>query len=261
MNNKVLIQDGKSYISKCINKFLIQLMDHQKTTLLFHRFNGQLMHVYQTHKPNQVIWPISEYSQEIHDFISEYRECEVLLLMDAILNSEVDMDSFFNQCPNVKVVAQESHSSPYINCVAKYDRHYDSDTYSFLNNSTRNNKTLAILSIDNEKNKILDPIIYPNTNNPIVAINNPDFVSPINVGIASPEHLSFMLNEYSSVIDLSNNYELECSACKINYIDYSTDIVEAYNNSIFTDPIENLENKSYEYLVKTRILSLIKGQS
>jgi len=260
MNNKVLIQDGQSYINKCINKSLVQLMDHQKTQLLFHKFHGQLMHIYQTQKPAQVIWPISEYSQEIHDFINEYRECEVILLMDAVIDSDVDMTSFFNQCPNVKVIAPESRSSLYINCVATYDRCYDSYVFSFINH-TKNNKTLAILSMDNDKNKILDPLIYPNANNPIVAINNPDFISPINIGIASPEHLSLMFNEYSAVIDLSGNYELECSACKINYIDYHADIVEAYNNQIFTDPIEDLENKSYEYLVKTQILSLIKGQS
>lgn len=262
MNNKFLMQDGASYISKCINKHIVQNLDHKKTNLLFNRFQGGLFAAYQTHKPQQVLWPISEYSQEVHDFINEYHnETNIWLLMDAILSSDQDINSFFNRNSNIKIICPASRSNEYKNILATFDKMYD-DKVFYNMKLNRNNKILTILSADQSKNESIEKFVYPYSEEPIVAINNPSFQSPVNVGVALNNDLNNMLNEFSYVLDLDGNYILESSACDINYLDITNnDISKAISERLTIKNLDNLSDHSYNTFVVNNLISHIKGQS
>jgi hypothetical protein len=252
---KILLHNGNNNIIKAINKYLVKNLDTDKTQILFNSWHGQLCSVYQTYKPEMVFWCASEYSQEFQDFITEYHNStKIFLIVDVEIMQE-SLNNFLNTIDNVKIIKNAKFNTHYKNTIAEYSDLYDHEIF-FDKNLSRNDKTVVILSPNNERNHmLLDDVLYPKNKHPIVVVNNPDFDSVVNLGLINYNDLSFIMNTYSRVIDLDNLFTLEASACNIDSIDITDkDINAALDNNITHSKINDLNNHTYEVFVQQKIL-------
>lgn len=259
---KILLHDGHNNIIKGINKYLIQHLHGQHDNeILFSDFHTRLLGVYQTYLPKIVVWPASEYTQEVHDFITEYSNaCKIILMIDVNVDHK-ELNDFWHRTPGLKTVVNSSITDhKYKNSIAEYTSLYDHQIFNEANTTTlRNNKIIALLSGNNDHNNILTSIVYPNNKYPIVAINNPDFDSLVNLGLVNYIDLNFVLNNFSKVIDIDRQYQLECSACNIEYLDiFSHNINDALDNNYLVPRISDLQNYTFDYFVKNYLLEHFK---
>jgi hypothetical protein len=252
---KILLHNGNNNIIKAINKFLVKNLDTDKTQILFNSWHNQLCAVYQTHKPDIVFWCASEYSQEFQDFVTEYHsQVTIFLIVDVEIGQEA-LNNFLNTIDNIKIIKNAKFKTHYRNTIAEYDSLYDADIF-FNQQLTRNDKTVVLLSPDNDRNHaLLDTVLYPNNKHPIVVVNNPNFDSVVNLGLINYNDLAFIMNTYSNIIDLDNLFPLEASACEINSIDISNnDINDALDNHKIYPRISDLGDHTYEVFVQQKIL-------
>ena len=114
------------------------------------------------------------------------------------------------------MIVDENLATKYRNTILSYGRMYDDEVYHASDNAERNDKIVALLSTDNDKNhRMLDKIIYPNNkhDHKIVVVNNPEFDSPVNVGIFNYYDLAFIFNTFNGVLDIDQAFQLEAQAC------------------------------------------------
>lgn len=260
---KILLHDGNNNVIKGLNKYLIKYLHGQNDIqVLFSNFHNRLLGVYQSHTPNIVVWPVSEYTQEVHDFITEYHLSTKILLVIDVDVAHKDLYAFWNKTPNIKTIVNTKLSKQdYNNKIAQYISLYDDEIFKTDTTISRNNKIVAILSSDNNKNnELLSNIVYPYNKYPIVAVNNPEFDSPINLGVVNYVDLSFIFKTFSKVIDIDRQYEIECHASDIDYIniyDYSID--NAIENNHLVPKITNIDEYGLSYFVKDKVLPYFKA--
>lgn len=255
MKTTILINNGKHNCCKAINKYLLANLAVEYN-IAFNVLHGQLFHLHQTLKPKMVIWSMSEYTQEFHDYIVEHSKDVVILLLADIPVNQTELINFIKNT-NVKIILDQSTGTD-LTSMAEYTELYE-DGIFFDKKQKRNDKIIAILSGNNEDNHILHDVIYPETDHKIVAMGNSQFDSPINLGVFNLPDLADILNTFKSVIDLTGKFRLASQACNIPHIDIQGDLKHNLANNIYTKSLENLDELSYKYFVNKNILPFIRN--
>lgn len=258
-NNHILIHDSNSNQIKGINKHILKNIDSDMN-ILFSKFHGKLLSIVQKYKPKAAMISSSEYTQEFHDFIAEYHnKITIFLVVDTFINND-NLNKFLDNT-KIKIIKNNKVPTQYSNLIVEYSNLYDDELF-YDRKLERNNKTIALLSLDNKKNDILKAITYPNKKYPIVAINNPNFKSPINLGLSNYSDLSDIFNKYSKVIDIDKRFVLEAQASNIpslEFEDTEESLVASLDNNKTLAPIENIKEYTYEFFVKQTLLPYIRN--
>jgi hypothetical protein len=211
-------------------------------------------------KSNIVFLPAAEYTQEFHDFITEYhKQTQVVLLIDREIEQK-ELRQFWKDT-KVKLIVDHKYASSYDNESALiYNRLYNSDLF-FNRNLLRNNKVAVILSEDTEKNhRILDKWLYPtNPQSQLVLFNNPSFRHSQNIGIFNAADLGIMLNTFSYLLDLDSLFETEAAVCEITNVDVEKiqDINTPDTYPVRQSSLDDLTQCSYASFVKNKLLSFL----
>ena len=245
--------DGVNNIVKAINKYLIRSLSQDKNSqMIFASLHGKLFSMYNQHKPNYLIWPVSEYTQELQDFITEYPVgIKIILIVDVAIPQD-ELNAFLNSRNNIAIVLNSNISTEYRNTISKYGRMYDDEVYH-ASDIDRNDKIVTLLSTDNDKNhRMLDEIIYPKNkhDHKIVVLNNPQYESPVNLGTFNYHDLAAILNRFDKVIDIDKNFQLESQACGIKYLDIDDEnIIDAIDNNKYCKDVDDLSQYTYNNFV------------
>jgi hypothetical protein len=76
------------------NSIVHNLYDHKDSLqIILANVNRNLFDIYNKSKPNIVMFPASDYSQEIHDFISEYSRSVKIIV---VANIKIDNQTILN---------------------------------------------------------------------------------------------------------------------------------------------------------------------
>lgn len=178
-------------------------------------------------RPSTIILQIEEYTQEIHQFINDKSlyDKKIILTVDNCPSlfekyKNLITDLHKNQLLNLSLILPVDLYAPLIengvdqNKLIPYNRLYNNIIFN-TNNSIRNNKILVILDRDISCLDYVKPYLYPNTNKPIVMVNNPEVDYDQNIGLMFDSDMNNALNSFGSVLDLSKSYEAEIIACGI----------------------------------------------
>ena len=262
MNNTkkhILIHDSNNNAIKGINKYIISNVN-EDYSIIFSKFHGKLLSTIQKYKPAIAMLSSSEYTQEFHDFISEYHtQIKIFLIIYSPINNE-QLNNFLDNT-NVQIIKNTISSHNYKKTIAEYNNLYD-DKLFYDHKLERNNKIVALLSLDNQKNSVLEKITYPNKKYRIVALNNPNFKSPINLGLCNYSDLSYIFNTYDKVIDIDQRFRLEAQASNIPYLSFDLteeSIVNNIENNITVPCVENIETYTYDFFVKQTLLPHLRN--
>lgn len=242
------------------NSIVHNLYDHQHSLqIMLHNVNRHLFDIYNKYKPDIVMFPASDYSQEMHDFISEYsRNVKIIVIVNLKLDNP-DLLKFLDD-HSVWLIGQKNNiiaeKTPGRSLV--YDSLYNDKIYSYFNHKIRNNKIAVILSDNDDNNiKFLVDILYPKTKEKLCLFNSHTFKHPQNVGYLSPSDTNLVLNTFSKLIDITNSYSIEAQICKIENIELSDNLLGNINNSIIKPNIENTDTLSYSYFITNQLLKII----
>lgn len=262
MNKKILTHHTGHSFYRSIVRNLVQhhASSYDINIQILHR---DLFNIVHHTKPHIVFLPVAEYTQEFHDFITEYHETiSIVLLVDRHVQN-TDLIQFWKNT-NIRIVVDERLSPAYLHHKnIAYPRLYDNDIF-YHTNSTRNHKIAVILSADDARNNTLlnKNWLYPdNTSSPIVLFNNPNFKHPQNIGIFNNADLSVVLNTFSYLIDIDDQFPIEAQVCGINRLDI--DQITNINNPetyILQDPIvdaKDIEYRSNKFFVKEKLLPFL----
>ena len=148
---KIASHDGANNIVKAINKYLMKNLSTTKNIqMLFASLHGRLFSMYDQHKPDYLLWPVSEYTQELQDFITEYAVgIKIILIIDVVIPQE-ELNTFLNSRNNVVMIVDDNLATEYRNTILSYGRMYDDEVYQ-KSDFKRNDKIIALLSSDNDK--------------------------------------------------------------------------------------------------------------
>ena len=254
--NTIVINDSPTNDTKSINKYLLENLSTDYD-IVFNSLHGKLFHIHQTMKPKLVVWSASQYTQEFHDYITEHQNDTSIMLLIDIPIGQKDLVDFIKRS-NVKIILN-TQTQVQIDSIAQYDRLYEDDVF-FDTSQERNDKTLVLLSSENTKNEKVNELCYPNTSHKIVAVGNPEFDSPVNLGIYNLPDLALMLNKFKNVIDIDGNTVLPAQACEIPCIETNGDLKQNFINNVFIQPVDNLQELTYKYFVNQNILPFIRNQ-
>lgn len=209
--------------------------------------------LYHRHKPDLVILPIYEYTNEFHEFVDTFKDKTDIILFCG----EVKHNELYQYCDNNNIKRIIQSDSDDSNLVLSYKYLYDPNIFKNMN-STRVDKILTVLSSDNNYNHhILDQLLYPNPGYPIVLINNQDFNHPQNIGTAGTSDMSILMNKYSYLLDLSGLFYIESQACGINNIIVDDKVSANINNRICYQQEKDIETYSIQNFVNNKLLSFI----
>lgn len=227
----------------------------QETDLTVASLHNNIFDTVHLNQIDNIILPIHEYSQEFHYFIEQNHSTKnIILFLGTAQHAEIQK---YCKSLEIKMIKQNFDilSQPYIVYNALYD-----DGVFYNSQNKRNNKTLVILSQDNNKNKkILDGHLYPNNNTPICLINNPEYDSTQNIGIAYQSDLSSMLNTYDCLIDLDDIFRLEAQACGIKNMKVLEDLSKTLETKEYHTNKPDLQNYASSFFAKNNLVSLMKG--
>lgn len=262
MNKKILTHHTGHSFYRSIVRNLVQ-HHSSKYDIDIQVFHRELFSIVHHTKPNVVLLPVAEYTQEFHDFITEYHKTiSIILLIDRhVQNTELVR---FWKDTNISLVVDERLSTIYANHKnIVYPRLYDNDIF-YNTNSARNQKIAVILSPDNDRNNsvLKNDWLYPeNVTSPIVLFNNPSFKHPQNVGIFNNPDLNVVLNTFSYLIDIDDQFPIEAQVCGISRI--LVDQITEINNTatyVLQDPLidaKDIEHRSHEFFVREKLLPFL----
>ena len=255
--NKILTHISQQHEYR---SFIRALFNNGKNIeILSANVHDNLFDIYNQIKVSTVILPTSEYTQEFHDFITEYHKNIKVILF---INNIIDNDSIINFWNKTNIICSGrkeliKNPTPLNNQSYLYDRLYDSTIFKKLN-SPKNNKIAVLLSGSDETNDLLlKDLLYPNTTIPLVLFNSTTYRHPQNVGFLSPDQACEIFNSYKAIIDIDDQFLLESKACEISSIAIENDQVnmEKYKTCDY-DIVQN----SYDFFIKTKLLSLLTTQ-
>lgn len=237
----------------CRDKTYLPLLQNlaSKTQVLSGSLHESIFDNYSKFQPEFVILPIQEYTQEFHEFVDTYKtQTNVIIFAGSLTDNMLVKYCDEN---NIRTICQNKSSENTLT----YNYLYDSSAYRNLN-FTRENKILTILSNNNEYNhKMLDDILYPKTMYNLVLVNNAEFKHPQNIGSAQFNDLAMLLNHYEYVIDLSNMFYAESSACGIKTIKVDDNLQSNIKDGVLYTEIQNVEEYSIDHFVNDKLLTLI----
>lgn len=208
--HKILAHNGGARQYKAILRHLGNAND-----IVVNDLHNRLFDMCYVLKPNILLFPINEYTQEIHNYIekNQHRHKIILYVDTAIDNPQLthyllnsNCGFITNQNINAQFATQNSISFEYI---------YDDHIYRQTPDQTRNNKIAVALSPDTDRDyAILKDMLYPNASN-MVLFNNPNFKHPQNVGVYNESDLNYLLNTFSYFLDMTQDFALEAAAAGI----------------------------------------------
>lgn len=224
-------------------------------------FHGNLFEAYHQHKPDIIVGPANEYSQEMHDFITDNAANVKISIFLNIPMQNNDVATFWNK-HQILCVGQRSNmvTDRILDQVCLYDRLYDHKIF-MCNHEARNDKTAVMLSSNNETNdRILSNILYPNSQEKIVLFNSANYQHPQNVGMLSPPDINLVFNSYSYLLDLDDIYNIESQVCGIQNISVEGDILENIRSVKLRSlvPFDGIQS-SYGAFIKNIFLKALKG--
>lgn len=193
------------------------------------------------YKPDILLYPMIEYTQEIHNYIENYHNKQkIILYIDMILDN-TDLIRYLSHTDCLFIVKNNTTKID-SNKIIPFDYLYDDNLYFRLPNTSRNNKIAVSLSNDNIKNKnILESYVYPNKcEYPIVLFNNPEFKHPQNIGTYNEPDLNYVLNTYGYFIDIDREFELEAAATNIAWLSGEDNFIETIRNGTWFNRFQEL---------------------
>lgn len=242
------------------NSIVHNLYDHKDSLqIILANVNRNLFDIYNKSKPDIVMFPASDYSQEIHDFISEYSRSIKIIV---VANVKIDNQTILNFLDNnsVLLIGKKNNviSEKILSKSLFYDNLYNSKIYSCMNNKHRNDKIAVILSDNDDDNmKFLINILYPKTKEKLCLFNSNTFKHPQNLGYLSQADINLILNTFNKLIDITDSYSIEAQICGIENIEVSDNLLENIHNSTTKPKIENTDTLSYSYFITNHLLKVI----
>lgn len=239
--------------------FIKNLYEHEdKLEIANTNVHGNLLDIYYQLKPQLVILPASEYTQEFHDFITEYhKQTKIIIFINtSIQNTQIFQ--FWKECSIFCVGKEEYFADNYdpVNCLS-YSSLYDHHVYKYLEQN-RNDKIAVILSDDDTKSAVaIGSLLYPETNERLVLFNSATYSHPQNVGFLNPADTCVVLNTYKLLIDLDDKFNLEAQICRIPNISTDGDILSNIQNTITKKLADNVEEYSYHSFIINKFLPKI----
>jgi hypothetical protein len=217
--------------------------------------HNQLFDFVHINNIQNIILPIHEYSQEFHYFLEQNLKTKNIFLYFGHADHE-DLNKYCVD-NNIHIIKQSDTTlaQPYVS----YSRIYDNTVFESID-TERNEKTLIILSQDNDKNKqILSDQLYPNNKLPVCLINNPEFEHEQNIGVAYQTDLAILLNSFDSLIDIDNMFSLEAQACGIKNLQMLNSIMETIETKQTKESVQDLVSYASDTFIKDKLLPLMKG--
>lgn len=249
-------QDQNEYKSFLHNLLSAETEDFMSVATNLH---NNLFDIYYANKPDILLTCASEYSQEMHDFISEFRGS---VRVGIFLNMPVTNNpllSFWKEGGVFCIGPRDRVDKEILDKHYLYHRLYDNKIFKPQNNE-RNDKIAVLLSSDdNKNNSILSDLLYPASNEKLVLFNSITYKHPQNVGLLLPPDINLVFNAYNQLLDLDNLYTIEAQICGINNILIDDSLLsnirtnKVRENFIF-DPVES----SYEYFINHTLLPQLK---
>lgn len=232
------------------SSLLQELVGSNATTVTAGVLHESIFDNFSKLKPDIVILPIYEYTQEFHTFVDMLKEkTEIIIFFGDVIHNDLIEYCSVN---NIKTIRQHDMDTENI---ISYRYLYDDKLYVNLN-SERNDKVLTILSHDNTINHTaLDNILYPNTKIKMALINNPEFKHNQNVGVANSRDLVLLMNKFDSLVDLTQSYTIEAQACGIKNIKIDDNLIKNIESMTLIDSIDSIENYSVLKFVSNKLLT------
>lgn len=240
----------KDYIA-----ILNSLLSVGNTTLA--NIHNQLFDFVHINNIDNVILPIHEYSQEFHYFVQNNATQRNIILYFG----HADHEDLRKYCIENKIFmikhTDDVLEAPFVS----YRKIYDNTVFKPINNITRNDKILIILSQDNEKNKqLLDGALYPDSDLPVCLINNPEYQHVQNIGVAYQSDLAVILNSFEYLIDIDGSFTLEAQACGIKNLKLlETGVRDTLNQKPVLEAVSDLEEFASDTFIKHKLLPIMKG--
>lgn len=250
----------KSVPHRCVSVALQNTLQDENTSLEVVNVYGRLFDYYARYKPDAILMSILDYSQEVHDFITEHQtDCKIFLLFDKDLGPE--NDELWNYLTNsqVKLIVNTKVVKRQVPPIyLTYDNKYDNTC--FANLSQERNGKIALMSDGKTETieKSITPVLYPNTKHKINVFNDTSIHSHQNLGMLDPRSLNIVLNEYSYFIDLTDDLTLEAQACGIKNLDLSDGIEKAIESGKATPEVPLLDKRTFEYFTKHEVVPYIR---
>lgn len=223
--------------------------------------HNQIYDLFFAIKPKHILLQLEEYTQEIHTFIHDASVPSDTSIFISIDDAACHNDKYLSvlqqiRTPRVKFILPElladivrQNTNLDQNQLIPYANVVNTDIFFQIPQTKRNNKILCILDMDKQKFDIIKPYLYPNTNKPIIMINNPELSYDQNVGLAFDADMNIILNTFGAVIDLSGSYAAEISVCATPVLDHHKD------NWINSEPL----NLKIDYMTTDDLLKQIFG--
>lgn len=252
---KILLHLSNENEYKAFTKALVK--NNHELQIMGSVVHGTLFDISHKSKPDIVILPTNEYTQEFHDYITEYHKSQKIILFTNNTVVNTNIINFWNQTKTTIVAKKTLYPEQQPNYWISYDHLYDSDIYYNMN-ILRNNKIAVLLSDNDEKNHILlDKHLYPSSNEKLVLFNSTTFQHPQNVGLLRPEDACQILNTYNALLDMDDKFIIEARVCGISNLSLDGDIAKNITEKILKPTIDNLTDKSYTDFVAKSFLPIL----
>jgi hypothetical protein len=231
----------------------LSLLQSESISVQISNLHNNIFDTTYVFKPDILLYPFIEYTQEIHNYVENYHNKHKIILYIDLIIENPNLVSYLSQTNCSFVV--KNNTTQFNSKALTFDYLYDDTIYYMIPDIIKNNKVAVSLSNDNTKNKtILESYIYPNEcEYPIVLFNNPEFKHPQNIGIYNEQDLNYVLNTYSYFVDIDREFELETAATNTLWLDGNHDFIEQIKHN----QISNQFTKTHE---KYRISNFMKEQ-
>jgi hypothetical protein len=256
---KILVHVSDEYSYK---SFLRSIYDNDDNLeILGASLHSNLFDVCYQAKPNILILPANEYTQEFHDFINENsNKLQIVLFINGKIENKQLIDFWYNKnilcCGKSEYIDHESIDKSLI-----YNMLYDSSIFNCTDRE-RNDKVAVLLSVDDQINdSVIGNMLYPLSKEKLVLFNSSTYKKNQNVGFLTPIDMCEVFNTYKSLIDIDNKYAIEANVCGIENISIDDDdLIDNLSRKITKPYINNIEQSSYSYFIKNIFLpKVIKG--
>jgi hypothetical protein len=257
MKNKILIHVAKEneYISFIQN---LNVGVSENDEIIAVSVHGNLFELFYAHKPNIVILPAHEYTQEFHDFINEHNKTIKIIIF---INTNIKDEQIIEYWHLNKLIL--AGKKEYLITKSEnpllYSKLYDSNIFNRISpEKPRNDKIAVMLSENNEKNiEIISPLLYPYSNERLVLFNSITYNPPQNVGVLNQYDACLILNSYQSLIDLDDKYSIEAQVCEIDNLQTENDLSHNITNKILKKTQYDLDTSSFKYYIQNQFLPTI----
>lgn len=245
---KILAHIGGSRQYRSILRH-ISILNNDSINFIANSLHSKLFDTCYTQKPDIILYPGVEYTQEIHNFIVQNnKKVQIILYIDRPVQP-VDLFKFWSDT-GCKILSYNRSGSIADNLL-ECETFYDDSIFTTLPNLTRNTKIAVSLSIDNNKNNaLLENMLYPNQKEyNLVLFNNPEFKHPQNIGIYNEPDLNYILNTFGYFIDMDQEFVLEAAVCGIKNLDINhSNIIDALMNQQYIKQTLTDQNKCSHFV-------------